>query len=160
MDDLHFLSHLKNWGQTMVNLHNDLTHFVYGREDELSNHVKTVCQAGEWTLFMEWVPTRYRDYGGNTTVEFLQPMLITRNNPGINDEIDQAIDQANAIFRDIFLRARKERFIAGNIFSLDNQQVTPIYDNRFGVGAACDLRIGDSISIAIDSTKWSDNYAG
>ncbi len=158
--DLNTLAQLKAWGQKMVTQHVDLSHFVYGHEKDLQNACKNERKEGEWLLFMEYVPTKYKDPGGSVSVEFVQPMLIVTTDPNKSNLRDDAIVKANEIFRDIFIRSRRELFLDGNVFSMNDQQVDPIIDSRFGVGAACELDLADFISIDIDQAKWNDGYTG
>lgn len=157
---LNTYAQLKAWGQSMVNLHVDLSHFVYGHEKELTQACNHLREDAEWLLFMEWVPTQYKDPGGAPSVDFRQPILIVRNPPEGSDNVDIALDKAQEIFRDIFIRSRRELFLNGNKFSIDNQEVDPVVDSKYGVGATCTLDLGDYISIDINPAKWTDNYTG
>ena len=110
---------------------------------------------------MEYVPTNYKEPGGTARVTYDQPMLIVRNERPTAAEVDEDLATAERIFRDIFLRAGRELFLNGQLFSLDGQQTSPIIDSTYGVGAETVIRdIGDHLGKDIDATVWSDGYTG
>lgn len=160
MIDLSVYGGLAVWGEHMKQQHADLNHFLRGEESDLQDFVKNKRNASEWLLFMEYVPVQYSDQSGTASVDYVQPMLIVTNYKQKKEQQDQALDKAQEIFQDIFLRARRELFLDGHKISIDNLKVDPVVDSRYGVGASCDIDLGTFISLDINPNKWLDNYTG